>query len=174
MQSRLTNPVAVGNGDAFMLDHRLHSIQIVFSSCRKQQVPFRWGKVTHHGIPIYVSSLRQGQVADNTIMIFTSDNGPTSNEFAKPYRGTKYVTFEGGHRVPCIASWPGKIAAGRVCDELTISLDIMPTMLAAARVKTPANHKLDGVNLLPALLDGDALEDRHLFWNGRAMRDARA
>ena len=50
-------------------------------------------------------------------------------------------------------------------------MDIMPTLLAAAGVKVPAGHKLDGVNLLSALVDGESLDQRQLFWNGKAMRD---
>ena len=72
-----------------------------------------------------MKALEEAGVADNTIVIFTSDNGPTTNEFAKPYRGTKYVTFEGGHRVPFVFHWPAKIKKGSVIDSNINAMDLL-------------------------------------------------
>ena len=76
--------------------------------------------------------------------------------------------------MPFIAHWPERIRAGRVSDELAISLDVMPTILAAANVDFPTDRKFDGVNLLPLLTEGKSLRQRRLFWGhgkSRAMRD---
>ena len=89
-------------------------------------------------------------------------------------RGGKGTVWEGGHRVPFIAYWPGKIEAGSHSAELAISIDVMPTILAAANVSAPADLELDGVNLLPTLTDGVPLSSRQLYWahgKSRAMRD---
>jgi arylsulfatase A-like enzyme len=118
-----------------------------------------------------IATLKRLDLAENTLVLFFSDNGANKNESNGPLRGAKGSNWEGGHRVPFIASWPGKIAAGTFCDEIAISLDIMPTLLAAANVTVPADNKLDGVNLLPQLLTSKTLGDRQLFWNGKAMRE---
>ena len=78
-----------------------------------------------------MAALKEAGVAENTIVIFTSDNGPTANEYAKPYRGTKYVTFEGGHRVPFIFHWPARIKEPSVSDVSIHAMDIFPTLSAA-------------------------------------------
>lgn len=87
----------------------------------------------------------------NTIVVFLSDNGeatsrPGSNA---PYSYGKYSTHEGGIRIPYMMKWPGKIPAGTVYDKPVISLDILPTVAAAANVSTAGSKPLDGVNLLP-------------------------
>lgn len=121
------------------------------------------------GVGEVVAALEQAGVAERTLILFFSDNGANRHGSNAPLRGAKGSNWEGGHRVPAIAAWPGKIAAGRVVEDLAISLDVMPTMLAAAGVAV--ERKLDGVSLLSNLVDGEPLGDRRLFWNGRAMRD---
>ncbi len=111
----------------------------------------------------------------NTLVIFCSDNGhaymggPGSYRF--PFRGKKGTVWEGGHRVPGIVWWPGRIAPGQVNDEMVISLDLMPTMLDLAGAKPPEGHVLDGVSLRPVLLGGKSLGQRRFFWKGLAHRD---
>ena len=78
--------------------------------------------------------------------------------------------WEGGHRVPAIAWWPRKIKPGAVVDDLSISLDLMPTMLELAGVHPPEGHKLDGLSLVSLLSDNQRLGKRQLCWNGKAMR----
>jgi arylsulfatase A-like enzyme len=119
-----------------------------------------------------MQALKQAGVSENTIVIFTSDNGPTKNVYAKPFRGTKYVTFEGGHRVPFIFHWParfksgqvesGKVKAGRVkpgsVSNLSINaMDLFPTLSKVAGVPLPPDRIYDGESLLP-LLDGQPLK----------------
>ena len=118
-----------------------------------------------------VDTLERLGLAKNTLILFFSDNGANKNGNNGPLRGAKGSNWEGGHRVPCIAYWPGKIATGGRRDQLAISLDVMPTILSAAGVKVPPDRKLDGVDLLPVLLDDQKLSGRQLFWNGKAMRD---
>ncbi len=109
------------------------------------------------GVGEMMTALKEAGVAENTIVIFTSDNGPTSNKYAQPYRGTKYVTFEGGHRVPFILHWPARIKESSVSDVSTNAMDIFPTLCAASETPMPAERIFDGENLLP-LLDGATLK----------------
>ena len=95
--------------------------------------------------------------------------GPESYQF--PLRGKKGTVWEGGHRVPGIAWWPGRIAPGQVSDEMVISLDLMPTMLDLAGAKAPKGHALDGVSLRPVLYGDGSLGQRQFFWKGQAHRD---
>ncbi|MCZ6634895.1 MAG: sulfatase-like hydrolase/transferase [bacterium] len=120
-----------------------------------------------------LATVRESGIAEKTLVIFFSDNGgtprnPLSNA---PLRGHKGTVWEGGHRVPAIAWWPGKIRPGTITDQLGISLDLMPTMLDLAGASTPDGHTFDGTSLKSLLLDGNDLGSRQLFWNGKAMRD---
>jgi arylsulfatase A-like enzyme len=104
-----------------------------------------------------MTALKEAGVAENTIVIFTSDNGPTANVYAKPYRGTKYVTFEGGHRVPFIFHWPARIKEPSVSDVSINAMDVFPTLSAAIGVPLPKERVYDGENLLP-LFEGMPLK----------------
>jgi len=108
------------------------------------------------GIGELMKALKETGVAENTIVIFTSDNGPTKNAYALPYRGTKYVTFEGGHRVPFILHWPAKITEPRVSDVPVNAMDLFPTLSEIIGGAMPKDREFDGVSLLP-LLDGGSL-----------------
>lgn len=90
-------------------------------------------------------------VADNTIVVFTSDNGPTSNQYAKPFRGTKYVTLEGGHRVPFILHWPAVIKHGSVSDVPIYAMDLFPTLSQIVDAAMPDNRTYGGESLLPLI-----------------------
>jgi arylsulfatase A-like enzyme len=116
-----------------------------------------------------------------TLVLFFSDNGAAS-DFPSGHpdlRGNKGSVYEGAHRVPCIAWWPGRIQAGSVSNAPAITLDVMPTLLSFAGLQPPADRPLDGVDLSPVLLHGTAPNERPLFWaslsNGgdraEAMRD---
>lgn len=116
----------------------------------------------------------------NTFVLFFSDNGPAGDfpSGSPKWRGGKGTVYEGGHRVPAIAWWPGKINAGTVSDTTAISIDVMPTLLSLAKVNVPKARPLDGIDLSPILLKQQTVIDRPLFWaslsnNGRrseAMR----
>ena len=92
-----------------------------------------------------------------------------------PYRGWKLTFFQGGVRVPYVAKWPGHIPAGTQYQQPVSSIDILPTVLAAAGGKLPTDRIIDGVNLLPFLsAGGPAQAPRPLFWRDgpyRAVQD---
>jgi len=107
-----------------------------------------------------------------TFVFFCSDNGAAGAWGDNtPLRGAKGSNWEGGHRVPAIAWWPGTIPAGKTTDQLAIAFDLMPTMLTAAGIELPTERPLDGINLLPVLTEGKTLPGRQLVWNGKAARD---
>src|SRR5438105_740373 len=85
--------------------------------------------------------LRELKQEDNTLVIFQSDNGGSGNGGNAPLRGAKSTLWEGGLRVPFIARWPGKIPAGRVSDEFLTTLELLPTLAAAAGAQSPAGVK---------------------------------
>jgi arylsulfatase A len=95
-------------------------------------------------------------LADRTLVIFTSDNGPERNTpgSAAPLRGTKHTVYEGGLRVPLLVRWPGHVPAGRVCDEFLSTLDVLPTLAALAAAQRLPNP-LDGFDVSPVLLGVD-------------------
>lgn len=118
-----------------------------------------------------LDAVNKAGVAERTLVLFFSDNGGAKHMRCDPLRGRKGSVWEGGHRVPAIAWWPGKIKPGTRTDQLAISLDVMPTLLDLAGVAPHAKRKPDGVSLKGLMLDGKPLGTRQLFWNGRAMRD---
>lgn len=113
-----------------------------------------------------LAKLREQQQEENTLIFLLSDNG-NGNDAADSggLRGHKWFLWEGGIRVSWIASWKGRIPAGRVLKDPVIQLDILPTALAAAGTPAAPEWQLDGVNLLP-LLEGTApaLEPRALYF----------
>ncbi|MEM1444177.1 MAG: sulfatase-like hydrolase/transferase, partial [Verrucomicrobiota bacterium] len=103
--------------------------------------------------------------AENTFLFFFSDNGG-AREFpssSPKFRGYKGQVYEGGHRVPAIAHWPGRIKQGSVSDQTLFSLDLMPTMLSLAGIEQDS-LALDGIDLSPVLLREEELGPRPLFW----------
>jgi len=115
-------------------------------------------------------------LAGDTIVIFTSDNG--GERFSKiwPFTGMKGELLEGGLRIPAIARWPGRIPAGAVSEQVMISMDWMPTLLAAAGTQMDSAYPADGDNLLPVLTGRESPHPRKLFWRfksggQRAVRD---
>jgi arylsulfatase A-like enzyme len=98
-----------------------------------------------------MKALEQAGIADNTIVIFTSDNGPVDNSYARPFRGTKYVTLEGGHRVPFIIHWPARIKKGAVSSLDVNAMDLFPTLSDIAGLPVPTDRVYDGESLLPLI-----------------------
>jgi arylsulfatase A len=95
--------------------------------------------------------LDQHGLTENTLVIYTSDNGPRSGDggAATPYRGFKWSYLDGGQRVPCLMRWPGHVKAGRVCDALASTLDFLPTFVGLAGGKLEANRVHDGHDAWP-------------------------
>ena len=96
-----------------------------------------------------VKALDTNGILDNTIIIFTSDNGPTKATYSKPYSGTKYVSLEGGHRVPFIIYWKGGITNPEVINVPVNAMDLFPTLSEVIGAPLPADRVYDGVSLTP-------------------------
>jgi arylsulfatase A-like enzyme len=104
-----------------------------------------------------LDTLRELKLVNNTLILFTSDNGPwlvqgQNGGTAEPLRGGKGGTYEGGLREPTIAWWPGHIAMGASSDAVTGEIDLLPTFVKLAGGSVPTDHKIDGVDILPLLL----------------------
>ena len=132
------------------------------------------------GIAQIVAGLEKHGLIDNTLLIFTNDNGGEWLSRNAPLFNRKFSLWEGGIRVPAIVSWPGRVQAGHVTPQVGITMDLTQTILAAAGVTAPAEAKFDGVNLLPVLEGKSPPQDRTLFWrintpalNQRAVRSGR-
>lgn len=96
----------------------------------------------------------------NTLIIFTSDNGPWYNGSPGGLRGRKGQSYEGGYRIPMIAHYPGRIPAGMVCDVPAMNIDWFPTCLALAGVELPNDRIIDGKDI-SGLLSGESTETPH-------------
>lgn len=125
------------------------------------------GMVSHldHSVGRVLSKLKQLGIAENTLVIFTSDNGPAYLGSAGQFRGRKVDFHEGGIRVPAIAWWPNNIKPAQVSNELLHTNDLLPTFSALANLSLPDNALVDGKNVLPHLLTGKPVEERgYVFW----------
>lgn len=116
-----------------------------------------------------LAALKAQGLDDNTLVVFTSDNGAPGYiglpDVNKPYRGFKLTLFEGGVRVPYFARWPGRLPAGTQYPNPVSSLDLMPTIAAAAGAMLPGDRAIDGVNLLPFLTTAQTTVPHEvLFW----------
>jgi len=122
-----------------------------------------------------LQALREQGLDDNTIVIFTSDNGAPGYiglpEVNRPFRGWKLTQFEGGLRVPYMARWPGQIPAGSRYPAPMSNIDILPTIAAVAGAAVPTDRVVDGVNLLPFLAaNAPPQPPRPLFWRDGPYR----
>ena len=117
-----------------------------------------------------LDTLAEEGLSDNTMVIFTSDNGGAGYigipEVNQPFRGWKITMFEGGLRVPMMIKWPSKIAAGTVVETPVAHIDVMPTIAAAAGASQPAGVVIDGLSTLPLMINQDAANwtRETLFW----------
>lgn len=122
-----------------------------------------------------LETLRELKLADNTLVIFTSDNGGTHRSVNRPLRGFKGSTWEGGMRVPTIAWWPGKIPAGTSTGEVTSMMDFLPTFAALAGAALPAN-RIDGGNIWPVMagtVDAKSPHDVFYYFKGLKLEAVR-
>ncbi len=120
-----------------------------------------------------LDALEEAGVADETIVMFFSDNGGSGNGGNEPLRGSKSTMWEGGLRVPFLMRWPGRIPAGSVVDGLLTSLEILPTVLAACGAEPPEGMVLDGFDMLPVLRGEEASPRTEMFWQRRSDKAAR-
>jgi arylsulfatase A-like enzyme len=112
-------------------------------------------------------ALDEEKLSDKTLVIFTSDNGGLKGHSTDntPLRSGKGYPYEGGIRVPVIVRWPGKIAAGSVCDVPVTSVDYMPTVSEAANVDLPNDRLIDGESLIPLLAQKGCLGRDAVYWH---------
>ena len=131
-----------------------------------------------HAVGAVLRTLREKKVEQETIVIFTSDNGPWLNfgrhaGSAGPFREGKGTTFEGGVRVPFIVRWPGVVKAGSETDALAANIDVVPTLLAATEAPAPKNE-IDGVSFLSVLKSGQpASRDSFAYYYGDRLEAVR-
>lgn len=125
-----------------------------------------------------LKSLNEMGLAQNTLIVFSSDHGATFETLNQgtanyhdsnhPFRGQKRTLWEGGIRVPALVCWPGHVPAGRVSDEVISMMDVMPTLLAAAGGKPDPTWQVDGLNLLDVWTGKAKVPPRTLFWEWRS------
>jgi arylsulfatase A-like enzyme len=115
-----------------------------------------------------VQALNSNGLAENTIVIFTSDNGGERFADTWPFTGRKTELLEGGLRIPSIISWPARIPQGRTTEQVAISMDWLPTLLAATGASSDPAFPPDGTNLLPMLTQNAMPVERKLFWRYKA------
>lgn len=131
-----------------------------------------------------IAAIEDNGIADDTIVYFTSDNGaPWDDERIEQYahranadwRGRKSDVWEGGHRIPCIVKWPGRVAAGSVSDELLSLTDFMATMAAVTGQPLPDDAAEDSFNALPALerRNRKPIRETIIQESGKGMRSIR-
>ncbi len=120
--------------------------------------------------------LRRLSLDENTLVIFTSDNGSTGRDGGSnaPLRGTKGTTWEGGQRVPFIVRWPGVVPAGAECGKLATSMDLLPTFARLGGAEAPADRIIDGKDILPLMLceEGAGSPRDEFFYYLRDQLDA--
>ncbi|WP_449284320.1 sulfatase-like hydrolase/transferase [Maioricimonas rarisocia] len=128
-----------------------------------------------HSTGRIMQALQDAGVDDNTLVVFTSDNGPTRTGLTGGLNGGKYCTMEGGHRVPGIFRWPGVIPPGQVSDVTLTSMDLLPLFCHLAGVDVPTDRTIDGHNILPILI-GDQSKSPHellYYYNGTNLQAVR-
>ena len=139
-----------------------------------------WVEEVDWSVGRVLDALRDLKLDSRTLVLFTSDNGPWLTQgknggVAGPLRGGKGSTWEGGMREPTIAWWPGKIAAGSVCDAPISEIDVLPTLVKLAGGEVPADRKIDGKDIWP-LLSGESKESPHealFYFNGNRLEAVR-
>ncbi|WP_198664417.1 sulfatase family protein [Jiangella endophytica] len=127
-----------------------------------------------HHIGRVLDTLDDLGLADDTLVMVTSDNGPWFEGSTGGLRGTKLHTYEGGIRVPFVARWPGHIPAGAVSDEPACLFDLLPTLAGLTGATAPRDRPIDGVDVSAVLTGGSTTQPRPLFffhwWTLNAVR----
>jgi arylsulfatase A len=124
-----------------------------------------------------LKTLDELRMSENTIVIFTSDQGATfetgnmgasaSHDSNRPFRGQKRTLWEGGIRVPAVVRWPGKVAAGKTSEAICHFVDMFPTVISVTGGPSTQTNKLDGVDLLPSWTGNPLPPERTIFWEWR-------
>jgi arylsulfatase A-like enzyme len=116
------------------------------------------------GVGRILKTLETLGLAQNTLVIFTNDNGGEWLSNNAPLFHRKDTLWEGGIRVPTIFRWPGRLPSGKSSAQVGITMDLTATILAATQTTVPAGTRLEGINLLPILGERSPLLERTLFW----------
>ena len=120
------------------------------------------------GVGQILRTLDRLNLASNTIVIYTNDNGGEWLSRNAPLFSRKWTLWEGGIRVPAMVRWPGRIPAGRVSPQVGITMDFSASILAATGTSVPAEAKLEGMNIFPILEGRSPVVERTLFWRTNA------
>ena len=159
----------------------LHVSDKYENSCKRglfgdviQEIDWSVGKI--------LSTLKRTGVEENTLVVFTSDNGPwlAHREHAGsagPLREGKATTFEGGMRIPCIMQWPGRVPAGSVCEEMATTMDILPTMAGLAEAPLPPSRDIDGKDIFPLMSGTSGARTPHeafFYYKARELQAVRS
>jgi arylsulfatase A-like enzyme len=140
-----------------------------------------WVEEVDWSVGRVLDTLRARKLAERTLVLFTSDNGPwltqgTNGGVAGPLHGGKGTTWEGGMREPTIAWWPGTIAAHSTCDAPMSEIDVLPTLVKLAGGHVPRDHNIDGKDIWP-LLSGQTTASPHealFYFNSLKLEAVRA
>jgi arylsulfatase A len=139
-----------------------------------EQIDFSVGRI--------FGALKEAGVDKNTLVVFTSDNGPWLSMkhhggCALPLRDGKFSTYEGGMREPCIMRWPAKIPVGKVCNVVCGTIDLLPTFAKLAGTEVPADRVIDGRDIWP-LMEGkpdvDSPHGAYFYYNGNSLEAVRS
>ncbi|MHC4694999.1 MAG: sulfatase-like hydrolase/transferase [Planctomycetota bacterium] len=128
-----------------------------------------------------LEALIKAGVDKNTLVVFTSDNGPWLGKkhhggSALPLRDGKFTTYEGGMREPTIMRWPGKIPAGQVCGEICGTIDLLPTLARLAGAEVPADRVIDGKDIWPLMSGKRSAKSPHkayFYYKGKNLEAVR-
>ena len=140
-----------------------------------------WVEEVDWSVGRVLEMLKQLNLDSNTLVLFTSDNGPwlvqgDHGGVAGPLRGGKATTWEGGMREPTIARWPGKIPANTICDAVASEMDVLPTFVKLAGGEVPTDRKIDGLDIWP-LLSGQSQTSPHkalYYFDSRRLQAVRS
>jgi arylsulfatase A len=165
----LESHVRSASGKPFFLYHSTQAVHL--PSFAAKQFQGKSGAGPHgdfiheldHIVGELMTTLENLGIAENTLVIFTSDNGPETttvihmradhgHDGARPWRGVKRDQWEGGHRVPFVVRWPGKVKASTISTQLTSLTDVMATLAAVTGAKLPDDAAEDSYNMLPAFI----------------------
>ncbi len=179
LTEEVLNWIELKKGKPFFLYFPFYLVHTPIQPKRELEIKYKNKKPgRHHDKPAYAAmieamdeavgsvlkKLKELNLEQETIVIFTSDNGPMGGQsIARPLRGTKGMMYEGGIRVPFFIKWPGVTKPGSICDTPISGIDIYPTILNIIKQKNPVKT-LDGQNIKTLLL-GEQIEERPLFWH---------
>ncbi|MBN2270113.1 MAG: sulfatase [Sedimentisphaerales bacterium] len=143
---------------------------------KRQDIPRAYKEMVEamdEGIGRVVETVKRLGLERKTFIFFCSDNGATKDGSNGPLNGFKASLWEGGHRVPAVAYWPGKIKAATTCNQTVLGMDVFPTMASITSSELPAGLKLDGVDLSGVLFESESLPERTVFWRYRKQKAVR-